>query len=226
MSIQANRVEQEPTSERGARNDILARLKLETAAEHAAVERATGVMQPGLTLAEYALYLERTLGFYLPVEETLRRMAVWSALGLAAEERVKSMFLTRDLSLLGRESARDVVCDSPPQLAGLPEAVGCAYVLEGSTLGGRVISRHVQRRFGPAVPRGFLECYGARTGESWQEFRAALQRFADTREVENRVIGGARETFRAFTRWLAQPAVPPTSPLAQTSSPGDVRRRC
>jgi heme oxygenase len=207
MSTQANRVEQEPTSQRGARKDILARLKLETAAEHAAVERATGVMQPGLTLAEYALYLEKTLGFYLPVEASLHQMAVWSALGLAAEERAKLALLTRDLSLLGREPARVVVCDSPPQLAGLAEAVGCAYVLEGSTLGGRVISRHVQRCLGPAVPRGFLECYGARTGESWQEFRAAVLRFADTREIENRVIAGARETFRAFTRWLAPPVL-------------------
>jgi heme oxygenase len=207
MSIQVNRAEQGPTSQRGARNDFLARLKLETAAEHAAVEQATGVMQPGLTLQEYGRYLEKTLGFYVPVEEALRRVAVWGALDLAAEERVKLPFLTRDLSLLGHDPAQVTVCDAPPQLPGLAEAVGCAYVLEGSTLGGRVISRHVQQCFGAAVPRGFLECYGARTGESWQAFRAAVQRFASTREIENRVIGGARETFRAFTRWLAQPGV-------------------
>jgi heme oxygenase len=217
MSIPANRVEREPTSQRGARNDILARLKLETAAEHAAVERATGVMKPGLTLVEYRLYLEKTVGFYLPVEETLRRMDVWGALELAAEERVKLTFLTRDLSLLRSDPAGVAVCDAPPQLAGLAEAVGCAYVLEGSTLGGRVISRHVQQRFGAAVPRGFLECYGAHTGESWQAFRAAVLSFATTRQIEDRVISGARETFRAFTRWLTQTAAAPSPPLVRRS---------
>ena len=82
------------------------------------------------------------------------------------------------------------------------EAAGGAYVLEGSTLGGRVISRHVQKLFGPDVPRAFLECYGAATGEKWQSFRAALTRLAGSREAEDRIIAGAQETFRSFTRWL------------------------
>ena len=49
--------------------------------------------------------------------------------------------------------------DAP--FASTAEAVGGAYVLEGSTLGGRVLSRHVQGRFGRDGPRSFLESYGA-----------------------------------------------------------------
>jgi heme oxygenase len=186
-----------------ARRSILERLKLETAAEHAAIEGATGVMDPGLSLEAYRAYLERTLGFYQVVERQLRQLGVWEALRLPADEREKLPLLAEDIVLLGNiEPASIPVCNAPPVLASTAEAIGGAYVLEGSTLGGRVISRHVQSLFGADVPRSFLECYDAATGERWQAFRAALSGFASSRDLEDRVIAGARETFGAFTRWL------------------------
>ena len=186
-----------------ARRNILKRLKLETAAEHDAIEAASGVLDPQLSLEAYRAYLERTFGFYLVVEQQLRRLGVWEALGLPASDREKLPLLAEDLVLLGNmEPASIRACDAPPEFSGIAEAVGGAYVLEGSTLGGRVISRHVRRRFGSDVASTFLDGYGTDTGEQWQSFRAALQRFASSREVEDRIIAGARDTFRSFTRWL------------------------
>lgn len=203
MTIEAPQIERQPSSQRPSRRDILSRLKLETAAEHAAIEGATEVMSPELSCGEYRRYLEDTFGFYKVVEAQLSRAGVWEALGLPSAERVKLPLLTRDLELLGtRDTAQLRVCAEPPVFASVAEAIGGAYVLEGSTLGGRVISRHVQGRLGADAPRAFLECYGSRTGESWQAFRAALGRFADCRETEERVLRGAKATFRAFTRWL------------------------
>lgn len=211
MTTQATSVERAPnsqrapSSQRAPRQDVLARLKLETAREHAAIEAATGVMKPDLTLDEYREYLEKTWGFYAPAEEILRRLGVWQVLGVPAEERMKLLILERDLAILGQgQPAHDVVvCAAPPRLAGVAEGIGCAYVLEGSTLGGRVISRHIRERFGEESARGFLECYGAKTGENWHAFRAAVLRFAHSPDAENRIIAGAKETFRSFTRWLA-----------------------
>jgi heme oxygenase len=195
--------EREPSSRRAGSRDILARLKLETADEHAAIEEATRIMRPDIGVPDYREYLERTYGFYRPVEQMLERFGVWPALELDGSPRVKLPLLARDLLELGRDPSVLPICAAPPQLGGgLPEAVGCAYVLEGSTLGGRVISRHVQTRLGPQVPHRFLDAYGADTGDRWQAFRAALRWFADSREIENRIIVGARQTFESFTRWL------------------------
>jgi heme oxygenase len=186
-----------------ARRDVLKRLKLETAAEHAAIEAAAGVMDPQLSLEAYRAYLERSLGFYLVVEQQLRGLGVWEALGLPANEREKLPLLAEDVVLLGNvEPASIRACDAPPEFSGTAEAVGGAYVLEGSTLGGRVVSRHIRGLFGPDVARSFLECYRSDTREKWRSFRAALQRFASSREVEDQIIAGARDTFRSFTRWL------------------------
>lgn len=210
--VESAGVESQPVSSRSfARTravtgrKVLERLKLETAAEHAAIESATGVLSPALGLQQYRAYLERTFGFYLAVEAQLRQLGVWEALDLPATEREKLPLLAEDLVLLGNmEPASIRACNAPPAFATVAEAVGGAYVLEGSTLGGRVISRHVQGLLGPDVPRSFLDCYGPDTTANWRSFRGALQRFAGTREIEDRVIAGARETFRSFRGWLTR----------------------
>lgn len=196
-------MEPAPSSRRSLRCAILERLKIETAADHAAIEEATGVLSPRLSLAGYRAYLASTFGYYDVVEPRLREAGVWPALKLPAGERQKLPLLRRDLRALGAtELASLPRCEAPPEWRTLARAIGGAYVLEGSTLGGRVISRHVQQRFGSAVPRSFLECHGARTGELWQAFREALCRFASSRELEAGIIDGARTTFQSFTRWL------------------------
>lgn len=212
MTIELAHLDSPPISSRSsqqlrargvARRSVLTRLKLETATEHEAIEAVSGIMDPHLSLEEYRAYLERTFGFYLVVEQQLRELGVWEALGLPASEREKLPLLAEDIVLLGNTEPTSIrACDAPPRFSSSAEAVGGAYVLEGSTLGGRVIFRHVRGLFGPDVARTFLDCYGPDTREQWQSFRSALERFASSREVEDRIIAGAKDTFRAFTRWL------------------------
>jgi heme oxygenase len=205
MDTDGTRMDPQPSSQRVARKNILERLKLETAADHAAIEEASAILHPRLSVEGYRAYLEDTFGFYRIAEPQLAQMGVWQSLELPAEERFKLPLLIRDLQALGCSDPSALpVCESPPEWPGAAEAIGAAYVLEGSTLGGNVISRHVQQRFGATVPRAFLECYGPSTGEQWRAFRAALSRFATSREAENRLISGAQSTFRTFTRWLGR----------------------
>lgn len=184
--------------------DIAARLKQETAREHAAIEAVSGILHQGLTREEYERYLERWFGFLAPLEAELCQREVWSVLGLSAVERAKRVALERDLEELGATLSALPVC-APPDLPGLPEAVGSAYVLEGSTLGGRVLSRHVQLCLGDGAPRRFLDIYGPDIGSRWQAFRGALADYAGARDTQDRVIAGAKTTFVAFTRWLERP---------------------
>lgn len=161
------------------------------------------VMNPCLSIDAYRAYLERTFGFYRVVEHRLCRARVWEELGLSAAARLKLPLLLRDLEELGvAEPLRLPECEASPEWPGLAEAVGGAYVLEGSTLGGRVIARHLRQRFGEEVPRHFLEGYSAQTGAYWQNFRASVLLFAISDEVQEGVIAGARSTSVAFHRWL------------------------
>jgi heme oxygenase len=204
MTIETISIESEGSSRRAPGDDLLARLKRETAAEHAAIEAAASITHEGLSVAEYRRYLEQSYAFYQPIEPLLASAGVWEALGLPAGEREKRGLLARDLRHLGSEPTRLPICPMLPELGDLDRAMGCAYVLEGSTLGGRYISRHVQARLGREMPREFLECYGSKTGERWRAFRAALGRHARGGDVDHRIIAGARATLSAFTRWLIE----------------------
>jgi heme oxygenase len=211
MTIAVPTLEREPSSRRATNTDILTRLKLETAAEHAAIEAAAGVMNPELRVEQYADYLAQSFGFYAPVEAMLERLGAWQALGLSRAERSKLPLLEHDLLALGRDPSALPRCEAPPRLRDAAEAFGCLYVLEGSTLGGRVISRHVQARLGAELPRRFLDGYGAETGERWQEFRRALAAAArgrdhQGRDIDGRIIAGAKSTFETFTAWLRRSA--------------------
>jgi heme oxygenase len=97
-------------------------------------------------------------------------------------------------------------CVDAAELArDMDRAMGSLYVLEGATLGGRVISRHLRRLSWRTARRlAFFNPYGAETGAMWMAFcvrAAALSR--PTRDPQ--IVGAAVETFGTIHRWL-QPA--------------------
>ncbi len=96
--------------------------------------------------------------------------------------------------------------------AGLPpldtEAalLGAMYVMEGSTLGGQIISRHVTRVLGLMNGRGdaFFRGHGPNTGPMWTEFCDILRSRIPDAETEM-VIHSAQAMFRTFATWMQQP---------------------
>ena len=187
---------------------LLDRLKAQTRAEHGAMEAALDLMRDDLLLADYRRLLELYFGFYAPVEARLAGMLASVALGgLAFETRRKLPLLRADLAALGGPAAETLaVCNALPPLHTLAQAMGCLYVLEGATLGGMVIGRHVQRTLGltPDCGARFFHGSGARTAEMWRTFRAALAEFAadaDAAVAPDAVVESANETFRSLRHW-------------------------
>ncbi len=171
-------------------------------------------MDPGLTLEHYRHHLEALYGFYAPLEALLASRLGGLLPELRAEERWKLPLLLKDLRDLGHDSA-SLACLSRntalPPISGLPEALGCFYVLEGATLGGQLILRHLQRHF-TGIPAGdfvFFRAYGEEVGPMWRAFGEALTRTSAEEASElfdARTIQGAKDTFDAFEHWLRQEA--------------------
>ncbi len=193
---------------------ILQRLKAETRLHHERAERTVRLMEPGLTLEHYRHHLEALHGFYAPLEAALATRLMGLVPELRAAERWKLPLLSRDLLALGHGAAS--LCLLPratslPALKGLPEALGCFYVLEGATLGGQLILRHLQRHFSgcPAGDFVFFRAYGDNVGPMWRAFGEALTRIcagAASEAFDMRVVQGAQDTFEAFERWLRHEA--------------------
>ena len=82
------------------------------------------------------------------------------------------------------------------------DALGAAYVLEGSRLGGRVIHMRLQNHFGASVPADYYA--GAEEPARWPRFISVLSSI-DNAQVLERISDSAVATFRCLCSWAAGP---------------------
>jgi heme oxygenase len=77
------------------------------------------------------------------------------------------------------------------------------YVIEGSTLGGAVIAREVERRLGLTAETGcaYFRSYGRDTARMWTSFGAALLA-ASSPDTDDLIVETARRTFDVMHDWL------------------------
>lgn len=185
-----------------ASTSILTRLRLETRGEHDAVERVLDLMDTSLTRAAYRQTLTQFYGFYYPLEAALQTDCMLSLAALLPRLN-KTTLLQQDLHHLGVAAKELPLCRDLPPLRTHAQVLGCMYVLEGASLGGRMISQHVQATLGvtPTTGGSFFEGYGAGTAQMWQAMRQMLLKGAPDRQSENDIVANAIATFAALRGW-------------------------
>ena len=170
------------------------------------------LMEPGLTLDIY----REVLSALAPI---LRTWETWSAqyapppLQALLASRRRSHLLDEDLEALNDGSRSFAASENASihwgQVVGgeftsgdsqkLQAAfLGVLYVLEGSTLGGRLIARHVEPALGLINGRGdaYFRGHGEATGALWRETAEAIAAVPDVyAEV---LIAAALRTFEIF----------------------------
>jgi heme oxygenase len=79
-------------------------------------------------------------------------------------------------------------------------------VLEGATLGGQLIARHVIPLLGLAPDAGaaFFTSYGAEVGARWRSLGEFLRRQLGREADVQRAAGAACDTFGKLDCWLAR----------------------
>lgn len=184
--------------------DVLSRLKEETAHHHREVEAQVTFLEAPDPRGAYAGYLARLLGFHAPLERALAALPLPGAL----RGREKAPLLSADLRALGVSPEAVPACEALPDLSTLPRALGCCYVLEGATLGGKYVRRRLAGRV-PDEATGYLNCYGEEVGPRWNAFRTAVRESLAPADHEA-CIDAARDTFDALGRWLQREG--PTKP--------------
>jgi heme oxygenase len=195
---------------------ILKRLQLATSACHTALENQLPLMRSDLSREEYRQFVGRFFGFYAPLEAQLMASNHWQLLGFDYAARQKAPRLVQDLVALGGNAAELAAtprCTNLPALTSLEQLLGCLYVIEGATLGGRIITRQLQTQLGLSPESGgaFFDGYGAQTGPHWKAFCTMLTNHADESR-HGEIVAGANRTFETLTHWLFPTSLPNSQP--------------
>jgi heme oxygenase len=193
---------------------VLRALKDHTRDLHRDAERHVRILDADATVDDYARYLVAMHGFHAPAEDIFARDPALAALGFTASERRKTPLLIADLAAITALRPDTLCASATRQCARLPtstswgERLGMAYVVEGSTLGGKFILAHLPPAL--AALRGtataFLDGYGAATAARWRGFVAIVDHAVRDAASEDAIVRGARATFASLIAWLARRA--------------------
>ena len=192
---------------------LLVRLRTGTAECHQRIEqnpRMRELMSPQLTLAGYGDLLLRQWEFHAALEPVLFRILDTAATPWTPAPESRLEWLRSDLQTLGLAEPPFIGAETIgiPPLASLAAAVGALYLLEGSTLGGRLISKHLSQHLQLSPEQGmrFYHGYGDVTGAHWAKFRASLDQLHWSIPQSEEAVATAVALFEALDRWL-QPEV-------------------
>ena len=183
--------------------DLLYHLKTATTVAHESLERELDLLRPSLTLAEYVELLECFYGFWSPWEALAGRILSPDFF----DPRRKVALLEQDLRRFGRNPQAVLRALPKPELPVLrtrDAALGSMYVIEGSTLGGQLLSRHFEKAFGFSNGEGdsFFRSYGPETGRMWRQFGETLKSVSSP-EGEQQAVSAANDTFIRLREWFA-----------------------
>ena len=181
-------------------DSILARLKSRTAHQHQQTEDGVDLLSESFSLADYKELLAKFYAFYQSFETKMIRAIADFEVDFDYAERLNAPKLLSDLKSLGMSDTEISAIKSFEDLPALdsPEEIfGALYVVEGSTLGGQVISRHLKEKFDLDETDGvaFFSGYGKETGKMWNAFREKITEFAETARDQEAIIKSANQTF-------------------------------
>lgn len=181
-------------------------LKQETKVNHQQLEKLL-VKQMRLISRkeEYVKLLQIFYSYFGALEEKINKYILPHHLEEKHHfQRRKTDRIADDILVSGgvvREKARE--CDLP-EINNHLQALGALYVIEGSTLGGRVITKMMQRQMETDSMEGFtfFHGYGDETESRWATFKELLNDPARNTADKEIVIRAADHTFAKFHMWM------------------------
>jgi len=195
--------EQEPT-----RQDMRAALREITAPAHQRLHHHAGLtalLHGKLTRLGYIQLLQRMFELHETIE---RRLAVheesqWLKWYTGPPRVSRAANIRNDWAKLGLPASQIETIPIPdavlPHLENAAAALGCAWVVEGSAQGGRILG-HQAEAIWPGAATFFTP--SSDQNERWQSCRAAVDQCGDDPGRRAALLAGAAATFAAYEAWL------------------------
>lgn len=187
------------------------RLKHETQQEHRALENGLDLLRPDFALIDYGALLTKFYTFHVAFGSFMRRQKDNGVIPAEfyCSDRMKHEWLLKDLSALGitqsatPEKAAECLAS---ELTSAEHLWGAIYVIEGSTLGGTLLSKHFEKMFGirPETGLQFFTGYGQDTGKNWQITLSHLRNCEAQSMSLDAIVHGAKRSFHMLNKHLLE----------------------
>lgn len=183
-------------------------LRQATHAAHVRLNRhpsLAGLTRAGFPLAQYRRNLAAYYRFFEVVEPAiLDRLADTGESGFSYADRRKLPWLAQDIVALGDTLPCPETRRTIPIPADIAELIGTLYAIEGSTLGGQVICRHLQANLGLTPARGarFFSAYGPETENRWAAVCVYIEKIASHPGQRRRAGEAALQIFNILQELL------------------------
>lgn len=186
---------------------FLQKLRTATAQSHTALEElpvSKSIIKPEVSNQEYINYLTLMYNVVKDTEENIYPIIehIFEDLG----ERKKTHYLENDIKKLGAKLPEGKTPLTSTGFNASPGfAVGVMYVIEGSTLGGRVIYKNINSSLGHTEEDGasYFAGYGNTTGSHWKKFLEKFTTYTIDNNCEAEVLAGADYAFNAIRQHLS-----------------------
>jgi heme oxygenase (biliverdin-IX-beta and delta-forming) len=181
------------------------RLKRVTKPFHDQLENtaiARSLAEGSVSRSKYQRYLDHLAALHAHIEEKVQQFSQWKEYNIDITQRVRYPLLKEDLAAL--QSSESELSIPPLEVPwSFASAVGVMYVLEGSTMGGKILAQRLSHLLGgDALPATrYFQSYGERTMPMWGEYCAFLDLFASRHpESQDQVILSACAMFLLLQR--------------------------
>lgn len=190
--------------------NLITLLRETTQPQHILLEAVTRLPQSLESAEDLQRVLATFLGFYTALDPVLHEASEGVVPAEVADRPWRSRVLRRDLIAMGLddEDLADVpVCARIPAKLTCYSAWGIHYVVEGSALGGKVISSHMKKHSSLTSWDGqlrFFNMYGSDTTSRWKRFMAELDNLNPSLEEQMQIVKGAQMAFSTLTDWFQE----------------------
>jgi len=186
-------------------------LRKQTGPSHQKLEEnalSKALLDPGVNMQAYQAYLAALYGVTVSFETSLATLIQDIIPDIA--QRSRAHLIVNDLLATG--FTVEQIADLPVYHHHLPTksgAMGAMYVLEGSTLGGRILYKHIHKTLGLTVSNGasYFWGYGEETGIMWKSFVSKFTQFAIESGQSAEIIDSAVQTFTIIDHWLDEAVI-------------------
>jgi heme oxygenase len=191
---------------------VLLALRSATHAAHVRINHhpfLAGLTKPGFARDKYQALLQAYYRIYEAIEHQIDAFSTANQVAMDYSARRKLPWLDADLRYLGLAPHSEhwpLLRADIPALRDAGALIGTLYAIEGATLGGQVISRHLQSTLGMGANTGarFFNGYGdtPATQARWQEFCQFANTIIGNADLVESAKGAAVAVFDLIERQL------------------------